>query len=159
MIDRLFDFLAGRAAPALEESADDVSLAVAALLVEAALMDETFDEAERAAIERLLIDKFSLDPATVRRLVDTAEREVKRSAHYFPFTQRINQDLDGAAKVRVVEMLWEVAYADGVLDPHEDGLLRQVAGLIHVSDRERGLARQRALDKQAERGDDPHRSA
>ena len=44
-------------------------------------------------------------------------------------------------------MLWKVAYADGVLDPHEDALLRQIAGLIHVSDRDRGLARQRALDE------------
>jgi uncharacterized tellurite resistance protein B-like protein len=42
-------------------------------------------------------------------------------------------------------MMWEVAYADGVLDPHEDALLRRIAGLIHVSDQERGLARQRAL--------------
>ena len=46
-------------------------------------------------------------------------------------------------------MLWEVAYADGVLDPHEDVLLRQIAGLIHVPDRERGLARKRALERAA----------
>jgi uncharacterized tellurite resistance protein B-like protein len=43
-------------------------------------------------------------------------------------------------------MLWKVAYSDGVLDPYEDALLRQIAGLIHVPDRERGLARQRALE-------------
>jgi len=46
-------------------------------------------------------------------------------------------------------MLWEVAYADGVLDPHEDMLLRQIAGLIHVPDRERGLARKRAVERAA----------
>ena len=49
-------------------------------------------------------------------------------------------------RVGIIEMLWEVAYADGVLDPHEDMLLRQIAGLIHVPDRERGLARKRALE-------------
>ncbi len=46
-------------------------------------------------------------------------------------------------------MLWEVAYADGVLDPQEDMLLRQIAGLIHVPDRDRGEARKRALEKVA----------
>jgi len=47
----------------------------------------------------------------------------------------------------ILEMMWEVAYADGVLEPHEDMLLRRIAGLIHVSDRERGEARQKALAK------------
>ncbi len=44
-------------------------------------------------------------------------------------------------------MLWTVAYVDGVLDPEEDMLVRQIAGLIHVPDEERGLARQRAFAK------------
>ena len=48
---------------------------------------------------------------------------------------------------QILEMMWQVVYADGVLDPHEDALLRRIAGLIHVSDQERGLARQRALAK------------
>lgn len=149
MIARIFDFLAGRDAPVAEESEDELSLAVAALLVEAAQMDETFDDAERSAIERVLAAKFKLDAAALNELVDAAEREVKRSAHYYPFTSKINQGLDAEAKIRIVEMLWQVAYADGVLDAQEDRLLRQVAGLIHVTDRERGLARQRALEKLA----------
>jgi len=45
----------------------------------------------------------------------------------------------------VIEMLWQVAYADGTLDPYEDSLIRQVAALVHVDDRARALARQRAL--------------
>jgi len=52
-------------------------------------------------------------------------------------------------RVQLIEMLWKVAYSDGVLDPHEDMLLRQIAGLIHVSDQDRGSARKRALDRLA----------
>ena len=48
-------------------------------------------------------------------------------------------------RTEIIEMMWSVAYSDGVLDPHEDMLLRQIAGLIHVPDKERGQARQRAL--------------
>ncbi len=52
-------------------------------------------------------------------------------------------------RVQIIEMLWTVAYADGALDPDEDALIRQVAGLIQVSDWERGAARRRALEKLA----------
>ena len=47
--------------------------------------------------------------------------------------------------MHVIEMLWDVAYADGVLDPEEDLLIRRIAGLIYVDDRERVMARQRVL--------------
>ena len=115
MLDRLIEFLSGREVPALEESADELQLSVAALLIEAAHMDSSFDDAERATIERLLAKKFDLDHEAVQSLIAQAQKKV--------------------------------AYSDGVLDPYEDALVRQIAGLIHVPDRERGLARRRALEK------------
>ena len=48
-------------------------------------------------------------------------------------------------RIELIEMLWSIAYADGVLDPEEDALIRQIAGLIHVPDKARGMARQRVL--------------
>jgi uncharacterized tellurite resistance protein B-like protein len=74
---------------------------------------------------------------------------VECSAQYFPFTREICTRFSREERVEVIEMLWTVAYADGVLDPEEDMLIRQIAGLIHVPDRERMLARQRALAKLA----------
>ena len=146
MIDRLLDLLSGRAAPAVARSADDVQHAVAALLVEAARMDEHFDAAERTTIERVLAQKFDLDSHTVAALIEAAEQSVQRATQYYSFTRQINDRLSEEEKIRVIEMLWKVAYSDGVLDPHEDMLLRRIAGLIHVTDRDRGLARQRALE-------------
>src|SRR4026207_1481123 len=89
MIDRLFDFLAGRKAPTLERDDDELKLSVAALLIEAARMDKNFDSAQRAAIERLLAEKFDLAPEAVHPLVEAAERLVRNTAQYFPFTQQI----------------------------------------------------------------------
>jgi uncharacterized tellurite resistance protein B-like protein len=146
MINRLLDFLSGREAPHLVESKDDLEHAVAALLIEAARMDENFDAAERAVIERLLATKFDLEPQAVNSLIEAAEKTVQQSTQYFPFTRQINARLSGDERVHIIEMLWKVAYSDGVLDPYEDMLLRRVAGLIHVTDRDRGLARQRALE-------------
>jgi uncharacterized tellurite resistance protein B-like protein len=149
MLDRLLNFLAGTEVPAAELRTDDLQMAVAALLIEAARMDESFDANERATIERLLASRFDLQPESVHTLVEEAEQRVRNTTQYFPFTREITKQLSGEQRAAIIEMLWEVAYADGALDPHEDALLRQIAGLIHVPDRERGLARQRALEKAA----------
>ena len=146
MIDRVLDFLTGRAAPNPAARTDELELAVAALLIEAGRMDDTFDERERATIERLLAERFELSPDAVGDLMEAAEEAVRQSTQYFPFTQQIVKRIDPEDRAHILEMMWEVAYADGVLDPQEDALLRRIAGLIHVPDKERGLARQRALE-------------
>jgi uncharacterized tellurite resistance protein B-like protein len=147
MIDRVLDFLTGRTAPDPSTRADELELAVAALLVEAARMDDQFDARERAAIARVLAEKFDLSSEAVRSLMDAAESAVAESTQFFPFTQQIVKCISPGDRAQILEMMWEVAYADGVLDPQEDALLRRIAGLIHVPDQERGLARQRALEK------------
>ena len=148
MIDRLLNLLTARHVPALKES-DELQLSVAALLVEAARMDSNFDAGERATIECLLAEKFKLEPQAVQSLMEEAQCKVEYSAQYFPFTHEICQRLSLEQRIEIIEMLWTVAYADGMLDPEEDMLLRQIAGLIHVPDRERGFARQRALARLA----------
>lgn len=145
MINRLRDFLSGREVPAVAKRTDDLAHAVAALLIEAARMDNTFDAAERAAVERLLAQRFDLEPQAVKSLVEAAEEMVRRSTQFYSFTRRINDRLSEEERIGIIEMMWKVAYSDGVLDPHEDMLLRRIAGLIHVTDLDRGLARKRAL--------------
>ena len=152
MIDRVLDFLTGRKAPALASQPDELELAVAALLIEAARMDDEFDAAERGTIERLLTERFDLAPDALHALMEAAEAAVRQSTQFFPFTRQIVQRISHEDRSHILEMMWEVAYADGVLDPQEDALLRRIAGLIHVSDRERGLARQRALEKAKSKG-------
>ena len=149
MIDRLLDLLAGRGEWTSEKPADDLPLAVAALLIELARMDDKVNAGERRTIEQLIARAFSLDPKSVPSLVDRADQEMQRSAQYFPFTQQICRHASAEMRVQIIEMLWTVAYADGALDPDEDALIRQVAGLIQVSDWERGAARKRALAKLA----------
>jgi uncharacterized tellurite resistance protein B-like protein len=147
MIDRLLQFLSGADVPQADPGHAELELAVAALLIEAAHMDESFGTEERATIERLLATRFELAPAKVAELLATAEEKVRNSTQYFPFTREILKQREPEQRVGIIEMMWEVAYADGALDAHEDALLRQIAGLIHVPDRDRGLARQRAIEK------------
>lgn len=143
MIDEIKAWLERAGQP--EADAGDLRIAVTALLVEAAHVDDAFDASERAVIGRLLERRFGLSAAAAQQLLTTAEDVADRSAQLFRFTRVINDSLSIEQRIELIEMMWEVAYADGHLDALEDTLLRRVGGLIYVPDRERGEARQRVL--------------
>jgi uncharacterized tellurite resistance protein B-like protein len=143
MFDHVLSFIRGDAER--PRSGGDIKLAVAALLVEAARMDDTFDTAERAAILRLLGTRFSLDPTAANRLLAAAEQAEAGAAGVYRFTKAVTDTLTPAERIGLIEMMWEVAFADGALDPDEDALLRRVAGLIDVDDHDRGEAKRRVM--------------
>jgi len=131
----------------------DLRLSVAVLLLEAARQDDTFDAQERDMIEKLLTSRFGLSPQDCKGLMAAAEARAAQMTQLHGHTSQIAAEMPPQDRIQLVEMLWDVAYADGVLDPEEDLLIRRIAGLIYVSDRDRVLARQRALarrDQQAE---------
>lgn len=120
-------------------------LSVAVLLLEAARQDDHFDPVERTMIEKLLGRHFHLTAPEVTRLMAAGEARVARLVQLQGHTSEIAREMSLEDRIGLIEMLWEVAYADGVLDPEEDHLVRRIAGLIYVSDRDRVLARQRVL--------------
>ena len=124
---------------------DELETAVAVLLIEAARRDDTFDGVERSKIEQLLAHKFELSPEATRQLLAEAEATADRTSQLYPFTRMAVERMSPEQRVRLIEMLWEVAYADGILDPEEDALVRRIAGLIYVSDADRVGARLRVL--------------
>jgi uncharacterized tellurite resistance protein B-like protein len=147
MLDRILKLLTHGEALAASGRLDDLQLAVAALLVEAARMDDRFDPAERGIIETLLTSRFALSAGEAQHLLGAAEQAVDQSTQLFRFTQMVAQKLSLAERGRIVEMLWEVAYADGVLAPQEDALIRRIAGLVYVSDGDRMAARRRVRQR------------
>ncbi|HEX4507430.1 MAG TPA: TerB family tellurite resistance protein [Alphaproteobacteria bacterium] len=141
MFNQILSLLSGES----QARPDQLPVAVAALMVHAASMDDTFDAAERRTIERLLGERFKLEPDAVKTLLAAAEKRAEESNQLYAFTRLAVERLDEPGRVQLIEMLWEVAYADSVLDPDEDALLRRVAGLLYVSDYDRGEARKRVL--------------
>jgi len=142
MFDTVVKWLTGTTVPPGDP--DTLELAIVVLLVQAAQMDDDFDESERATIARLLTARFGLTAEDIARLVETAERRAEASSGLLPFTRMVVDRLTPPERAQVVEMLYEVVYADGRLDPDEDALVRRIAGLIYVTDFERGAARKRA---------------
>ena len=144
MIDSIREWMSGGRREIGRQN-DELQLALTALLVEIAYSDDGFDEAERAIIGELIERRFNLSHSDARGLLAAAETTASESAELFHFTRLINERLSLQQRVELIEMLWEVAYADRVLDEYEDSLLRRVSGLIYVPDRERAMARQRVV--------------
>jgi len=88
---------------------------------------------ERAAVVSALQRKFALAPDELDRLVELAHDQARTSNDFYAFTSLLNDEFTQEQKVRVVEHMWEVAYADGHLDAHESHLISKVAGLLHVT--------------------------
>lgn len=119
----------------------DKNLAAAALLVEAAHMDGTLGISERDTIYGLLTKRFSLSRDEADDLFNEALSIQNEATHLMRFTRTIKDNYSESERIELIEMLWEVAFADGVIHDYEDNLIRRIAGLIYVSDRDRGDAK------------------
>ncbi len=124
---------------------DELRLAAAALLVEAASMDGDFDAKERGVVARLLAERFAMSPGEIETLIAEAVEAVNESGQLYGFTRVITDRYGASERIEMIEMLWEVAFADGQVDHFESNLIRRVGGLLFVSDLDRGLAKQRVM--------------
>ena len=147
MLARLKKFLQDddRAKQAAEKGVDEVQLGAAALLLEAAGRDGKLDPAERDKIESLIAARFGIGETEIERLLTQSEERLENTNQILSFTRAIKDNLEHEERIEILEMLWEVVYADGTLHDYEANLMRRVAGLIYVTDRESGEARKRAL--------------
>lgn len=143
----LFDTLLPPPGSTAGAAADDehrLRLATAALLVEVMRADGHFGSAEQSAVRAALVEKFELAPDEAERLVELATSTAQEATDLFGFTTRLNERFTDAQKLRMVELMWAVAYADGQLADHERHLMWRVADLLHVPQGAYVLARQRA---------------
>ena len=123
----------------------DERLAVAALLTEAACADGEYDASEKAAIERLLAAHFDISMDEAVALAARAHETSATSVQLFGFTNTARNATSPEERIGLIEMLWEVVYADGEIDDFESNLMRRLGGLLHVTDLDRGAARKRVL--------------
>lgn len=112
-----------------------VRLATAALLIEMTRADFDCNGHERSAVESALRNQFGLSEQETRELASLAEQEAQEAVSLYQFTGLINQHFSPEDKLQVVENLWWVALADGVLDKYEEALVRKVSELIYVPHR------------------------
>jgi len=121
----------------LMESHEPLELAVASLLVELVRADFTESAEEADAVRSVLARRFKLTDQQVDQLLSRATQRVDRAVSLHEFTHRLNTELPEADKLAIVEMLWQVSNADGHIDKYEEHLIWRIAGLLHISDRDR----------------------
>ncbi|MBP2315314.1 TerB family tellurite resistance protein [Azospirillum soli] len=121
--------------------------AAAALLVEAARTDDTISGPERDRIIEVTRRHFGLTEDEARDLLTAAVFDTEGASPYYRYVSVIMDRCPPNKRLWIIEMLWEVAYADGQLNDLEANLLRRIGGLLHVSDIERGEARKRVLER------------
>ena len=125
---------------------DPVPVATAALLIEVMRMDGNVDPVERAAVLHAVRGSFGLEPADAEAVIRLAETEAATATDFHQFTSLINRRFGAEERARVVECMWQVAYADGTLDAYETHLIRKIAALLHVPDSAYIAAKMRAKE-------------
>lgn len=134
-IQKVFRNLTSEAEPAFDEA--DPKVATAALAVHAIAVDGVIDDAEKAKLRAILKDHFELDDAQTSELIAEARRRDLEAIDLYAFTSVIKRALDEKGRQGVIEMLWELVYADGEVHEFEDNFIWRVAELLGVSSRER----------------------
>lgn len=154
MLKTITDFFSNMIAPGLaaapgEQPEQALQVATAALLLEMMRQDQENKGVEAETVVIALRQQFGLNPDELQTLLDLAEQEAREATGYHQFTSLINRNCSAEQKCRIVEYMWQVAYADGHLDAHEAHLMRKIADLLHVSHADYIAAKQRGREAAA----------
>ncbi len=104
-----------------------------ALLLETSMADEVLDESELMALKNTLQKDFQINEDEIDELIDLAKENVEDSTSLYEFTRDINDTFDAAERVKLIESMWKIAYADGNIDKYEEHIIRKVSNLIYVA--------------------------
>jgi len=150
MLDRLRQFITDVVSPAGSDQATfaegDYRLAAAALLIHVISLDGEPSAAEQRKLHALLEYRFNLDPGTAGALIRDAMRVEGDAVDLYHFTSVIMRSVSEEGRLRIVEMMWELVYADGHVSEFEENVIWRAADLLGVSARERINLRQQVAD-------------
>jgi uncharacterized tellurite resistance protein B-like protein len=123
-----------------------IEFSAAVLMFEISRADSSIDNKEREVIDNALVSHFHLSESEAKELVSLAEKEVDHVVSLHDFTRSINDTLSRQDRVRIVELLWKVAFADAVLDKYEEYFVRKIADLLYVSHKDYIQAKHKAAE-------------
>src|SRR3981189_931075 len=153
MLDGLRQFIADVVSPTAHQDRafDDTGyrLAATALLIHVISLDGEPSDVEKRKLHTLLESRFGLDPGAADQLIASATLVEGEAVDLYHFTSVIMRSVDEAGRLRIVEMMWELAYADGQISEFEDNVVWRAADLLGVSSRDRADLKHRVAGRQA----------
>ena len=135
MIEKVISILTGKGCGtrgAVDNGKDRIAVAASVLLLEMAKADGDFTLSERDKIRAMLQDNLKLAADEIEGILSIAEGEAEEAVDIWAYTNLINMHYSGEEKLRLVEMIWDLAYEDGRLDHYEDYLMHKLANLLHI---------------------------
>jgi len=118
-----------------ENPNENEHILVTALLIHAAQIDEKYTKDEKEIIKKTLMRFFNKSEVDIEKILASAEQKEKDSNQIIEFTKKIKKN-DMSYRLKIIEILWSIVYSDGVADMYESNLMRRVAGLLYVSDKD-----------------------
>ncbi|BCA79265.1 TerB family tellurite resistance protein [Desulfuromonas sp. AOP6] len=147
MLNRILGFLGGTETEKSSlQGAERIQVATCALLLELAHADSDFHEIEEMLVKDLVQQKFSLSQEATADLLALSHEAREDSLDLFQFARQLNEHFSREEKLEIVEVLWRIVYADGVLDRFEDALMRQLTTLLRLSPKEMIAAKLKVLE-------------
>ena len=116
-----------------EDNTERIQVATCALLLEVANSDDEFSDIERDSIIQTLKRDFKLSDEYAEELVALSDKKRKESIDLWQFTHLINEHYSLEDKIKIIEMVWKVIYADGKLDKYEDHLAHKLSSLLRLN--------------------------
>lgn len=136
-----------RSGPTEQEEHERLQVATCLLLLEVAKSDDQFSSIEKATITAILEEEFQLSDEAVAELMEVASKRREESVDLWEFTHLINEHYSEEEKIKVIETVWRVIYADNKLDEYEDYLVHKLAGLLRLRHQELIAAKLRVLEE------------
>ena len=116
-----------------QKDTEIINNACAALLIETALADKVFNEEELISMKQTLNKVYKVDEKDIEDLIDESKRKVSESTSLYEYTRLINDLCDYEDKIRLINNLWSIAFADQQLDKYEEYLIRKISDLLYVN--------------------------
>ena len=155
MLDGLRQFISDIVAPDTDQRVFDESdyrLAATALLIHIVSLDGQPTAVEKRKLHSLIETSFKLDPGTADQLIASATRAESDAVDLYRFTSVIMREVDEAGRKRIVEMMWEMVFADGKVSEFEDNVVWRAADLLGISSRDRIDLKHRAAEQAVSSG-------
>jgi len=146
MLDKLLKLFDDNRDHSEQISEEQLRLSTAALLIEVAVIDNSFDQLELQELSTILNREMDLSTADLEQLIEDAHQESKEATSIYQFTRLVNKHISFEQKFKLLTNMWRIAYADGKVDKYEEYIIRKVSDLIYLSHGDFIRAKQLARD-------------
>ena len=121
-----------------KESLDNKNVLVAALLIHAARIDESYTDIEKEIIKKALVELNNINSDQAENQIKFAEKKEEESNQIVEFTREIKK-YSMKFRLKIIEVIWKIVYSDGTSDEYESNLIRRICGLLYISGKDNGI--------------------